>query len=96
MISGRLVLCVVVVLGILGTPFAVAAQGAKFGKPARIGRLSPNSAENDAPNLEAFRKGCAISAGLRGRTSPLRLGSQRANRSGSPSLRRSSCASAWI
>jgi ABC-type uncharacterized transport system substrate-binding protein len=57
MISGRLVLFVVVILGILGTPFAVAAQGAKLGKPARIGRSSPSSAENDAPNLEAFRKG---------------------------------------
>ncbi len=57
MISGRFVLVVVVVLGILGAPFAVAAQGTKSGKPARIGRLSPNSVENDAPNLDAFRKG---------------------------------------
>ncbi len=57
MISGSFVLVVVVVLGILGAPFAVAAQGAKSGKPARIGRLSPNSAESDAPGLDAFRKG---------------------------------------
>jgi putative ABC transport system substrate-binding protein len=57
MINGRFVLIVVVVLGFLGAPFAAAAQGATSGKTARIGRLSPNSAETDAPFLDAFRKG---------------------------------------
>jgi putative tryptophan/tyrosine transport system substrate-binding protein len=55
--SSSFVLVVVVVLGILSAPCAVAAQGAKSGKPVRIGRLSPNSAESDAPGLDALRKG---------------------------------------
>jgi putative ABC transport system substrate-binding protein len=55
--SSSFVLIVVVVLGLLSAPCAVAAQGAKSGQPARIGRLSPNSAESDAPGLAAFRKG---------------------------------------
>jgi putative ABC transport system substrate-binding protein len=39
----------------LATPLAAGAQPA--GKAARIGRLSPLSAETDVPNLAAFRKG---------------------------------------
>lgn len=47
---------VTVVLAILaGLPFVVDAQ--ELGKPARIGRLSPLSAEADAPLLDAFRAG---------------------------------------
>jgi putative tryptophan/tyrosine transport system substrate-binding protein len=57
MSSTSFVLVVVVVLGLLSAPCAVTAQGAKSGQPARIGRLSPNSAESDAPGLDAFRKG---------------------------------------
>src|SRR6185503_18437866 len=41
--------------GLLAAPLAAQAQQA--GKVARIGRLSPLSAETDAPNLAAFRKG---------------------------------------
>jgi putative ABC transport system substrate-binding protein len=41
--------------GLLAAPLAAEAQQA--GKVARIGRLSPLSAETDAPNLAAFRKG---------------------------------------
>ena len=54
MINRRSALIAIVVLGI---PFAAVAQGAKLGKTARIGRLSPLSAETDAPGLDAFRKG---------------------------------------
>jgi putative tryptophan/tyrosine transport system substrate-binding protein len=57
MSSSSFVLVVVVVLGLLSVPCAVTAQGAKSGQPARIGRLSPNSAESDAPGLDAFRQG---------------------------------------
>jgi ABC-type uncharacterized transport system substrate-binding protein len=45
----------VVAGGLLAAPLAAQAQQA--GKVARIGRLSPLSAETDAPNLAAFRKG---------------------------------------
>ena len=41
----------------LGIPFAAAGQGARSGKTAKIGRLSPLSAETDAPGIEAFKKG---------------------------------------
>jgi putative tryptophan/tyrosine transport system substrate-binding protein len=41
----------------LGIPLAAAAQGAKLGKTARIGRLSPLSVETDARGMDAFRKG---------------------------------------
>jgi putative ABC transport system substrate-binding protein len=41
--------------GFLAAPLAAEAQPA--GKAARIGRLSPLSAETDVPNLAAFRKG---------------------------------------
>ena len=36
---------------------ATTAQEARSGKPVRIGRLSPLSAETDGPNVEAFRQG---------------------------------------
>jgi ABC-type uncharacterized transport system substrate-binding protein len=54
MINRRSALIAITVLGI---PFAAVAQRAKLGKAARIGRLSPLSAETDAPGLDAFRKG---------------------------------------
>jgi len=57
MVNSRLALVVAIVLGVLCIPFAPAAQDAKPGKTARIGRLSPLSAEADMPGLEAFRKG---------------------------------------
>ena len=57
MLNSRLALVVAVVLGVLCMPFASAAQDATLGKTARIGRLSPLSAEADMPGLEAFRKG---------------------------------------
>lgn len=47
----------VLVLGILGAPLTALRQDAGAARIARIGRLSPLSAEADAPNLEAFRKG---------------------------------------
>ena len=56
-ISCRRVVAVVVLLTALAAPFVVAAQSPRAGKVARIGRLSPNSAENDVPHLDAFRKG---------------------------------------
>ena len=43
-------------IALVGAPFAAAAQDLR-GKPARIGRLSPLSAQTDRRNLEAFRKG---------------------------------------
>jgi putative ABC transport system substrate-binding protein len=45
------------VLVALAAPLAADAQGAGPGKTARIGRLSPLSADQDAPNLAAFRRG---------------------------------------
>src|SRR5438093_13304218 len=57
MVKSRLALVVAVILSVLCIPFAPAAQDAKPGKTARLGRLSPNSAEADMPGLEAFRKG---------------------------------------
>ena len=47
----------VVALGALAAPHAADAQDARAGKPPRIGRLSPLSAQQDAPNLGAFRLG---------------------------------------
>ena len=67
MINGRFVLVLVVVLGVLGAPFAAAAQGATSGKTARIGRLSPLSAETAAPSLDAFRKGLRDLGWIEGR-----------------------------
>lgn len=64
MINRRSALIAIVVLGI---PFAAAAQGAKSGKTARIGRLSPLSAETDAPGLDAFRKGLRDLGWIEGR-----------------------------
>ena len=57
MVNRTFALVLAVVLGVLCTSFAPAAQDAKPGKTARIGRLSPLSAEADMPGLEAFRKG---------------------------------------
>lgn len=44
-----------VIATLAGLPFVAAAQ--EQSRPMRIGRLSPLSAEGDAPMLEAFRKG---------------------------------------
>jgi putative ABC transport system substrate-binding protein len=44
-------------LAFLAAPLAAKAQEAKAWKLVRIGRLSPLSADTDAPNLDAFRKG---------------------------------------
>ena len=46
-----------IALAALGIRFAAPAKSAKPGKTARIGRLSPLSAETDAPGMDAFRKG---------------------------------------
>lgn len=54
---GRVALIIVVALAVLGAPVPPAAQDARSGKMARIGRLSPLSADADAHNLEAFRGG---------------------------------------
>ena len=43
--------------GVLGVAAGAAAQEARTRPPARIGRLSPLSAEADRLNMEAFRKG---------------------------------------
>lgn len=51
--AGALLLALLVLLPAASVP----AQDARTGQPVRIGRLSPLSAETDAPNLEAFRKG---------------------------------------
>jgi putative ABC transport system substrate-binding protein len=55
MTRGRVALLLAV--GLLAAPLAAEAQEYKAGKTARIGRLSPLSAEADVPNLLAFRKG---------------------------------------
>jgi putative ABC transport system substrate-binding protein len=67
MIDKRLALAVAVVLGVLCTPLGPAAQDAKPGKIARIGRLSPLSAEAGMLNLEAFRKGLRDLGWIEGR-----------------------------
>jgi putative ABC transport system substrate-binding protein len=51
----------------LGTPVAAVAQGAKSPPVARIGRLSPLSAETDAPALAAFRSGMRDLGWIEGR-----------------------------
>ena len=53
----RLLLAGMVLLAVLVVPPIARAQEPKGGKIVRIGRLSPLSAETDARNLEAFRKG---------------------------------------
>jgi len=55
MITKRSVLAAALSLGAVVAPITTEAQGT--GKIVRIGRLSPLSAETDAPNLDAFRKG---------------------------------------
>lgn len=57
MIAKRLVLAAISLVSALVVSLTVDAQDPRAGKIARIGRLSPLSAETDAPNLEAFRKG---------------------------------------
>jgi putative ABC transport system substrate-binding protein len=58
----------VVALAVLGAPPAPAAQGTAGGKPVRIARLSPLSAEADVQNLAAFRKGMRDLGWIEGRT----------------------------
>jgi putative tryptophan/tyrosine transport system substrate-binding protein len=48
---------VVVLMIALSAPDPGLAQQPRPGNVARIGRLSPPSAETDAPNLAAFRAG---------------------------------------
>ena len=67
MIDRRRALIVAIVCG-LGVPHVLAAQDAKPGKIARIGRLSPLSATADVPNMEAFRKGLRDLGWVEGRT----------------------------
>ena len=55
-------------LALLAVPLATAAQDAPAGKVARIGRLSPLSAETDVRNLDAFRKGLRDLGWIEGRT----------------------------
>ena len=57
MINRLLVAVMALAFGVLSFPPTIGAQEGKAGKVARIGRLSPLSAETDRPNLEAFRKG---------------------------------------
>jgi len=52
---------------VLAAPLTSAAQDPKPGKVARIGRLSPLSAETDGPNLAAFRKGLRERGWVEGR-----------------------------
>jgi putative tryptophan/tyrosine transport system substrate-binding protein len=54
---GKLALALGLGLSILNAALAPDAQESRAGKIARIGRLSPLSAEVDAPNIEAFRRG---------------------------------------
>ena len=54
---GTLGLIVTLALALLALPLAADAQEHRPGNPARIGRLSPLSAETDAPNLAGIRKG---------------------------------------
>ena len=64
--SGALVL--LLVLAVLSTSHDADAQPARSGKPARIGRLSPLSAEADTRNMQAFRKGLTDLGWVEGRT----------------------------
>ncbi|MEX2220777.1 MAG: ABC transporter substrate-binding protein [Candidatus Rokuibacteriota bacterium] len=57
MITKRLVLAATLLAGAVVAPLTTDAQEPKAGKIARVGRLSPLSAETDVPNLDAFRKG---------------------------------------
>jgi putative ABC transport system substrate-binding protein len=68
MINKKLGPVLALVLGALGAPLAADAQESKAGTTARIGRLSPLSAEADAPNLEAFRKGLRDLGWVEGRS----------------------------
>jgi hypothetical protein len=68
MIDRRRALIVAIVCGVLGAPRMLAAQDAKPGKIARIGRLSPLSATADVPNMEVFRKGLRDLGWVEGRT----------------------------
>src|SRR5262245_5140908 len=53
--SGSALLALTLVLGVLTSPLA--AQAPPAGKTYRIGWLSPASAENGRPNLDALRQG---------------------------------------
>ena len=68
MSNKRLGLLVALALGALSAPLAIDAQESKAGRTARIGRLSPLSAEADAPNLAAFRKGLRDLGWVEGRS----------------------------
>jgi len=68
MINRLLVAVMALALGVLSLPLAMGAQEGKAGKVARIGRLSPLSAETDRPNLEAFRKGLRELGWVEGRS----------------------------
>ena len=57
MIATRRALVAALALGALGVPLLGRAQDGRSRKVARIGRLSPLSAEADAHNLDAFRRG---------------------------------------
>jgi putative ABC transport system substrate-binding protein len=61
-------LIIALVLGVASAPVGAAAQGDRTKKPVRIGRLSPLSAEADAPNLAAFRTGLRELGWVEGRT----------------------------
>ncbi len=56
----------VLLLAVLVAPLAADAQGT--GKIVRIGRLSPLSAETDAPYIDAFRKGLRELGWVEGKT----------------------------
>jgi putative ABC transport system substrate-binding protein len=64
----RRLLIAVLVAGALGLPATPRAEGPKPAKIVRIGRLSPLSAETDATNLAAFRKGLSELGWVEGKT----------------------------
>ena len=68
MINRWLGVLVALALAALSAALATDAQEYKPGRTARIGRLSPLSAEADVPNLEAFRKGLRDLGWVEGRS----------------------------
>src|SRR5262245_10062036 len=95
-ITGRYVLAVIVLLASLGRPFVVDAQSPRTGKLARMGRLSPNSAENDVPHLDAFRKGLRELGWVEGQDFAIETRFAAGNPDRLPELGRSWCGSASI
>jgi ABC-type uncharacterized transport system substrate-binding protein len=68
MIPKSRALIAALVLLALGAPVVVGAQDYKPGKTARIGRLSPLSADADASHIDAFRKALHALGWVEGKT----------------------------